>query len=289
MNILVIGGNRLIGKHLVENLLNEKHNVTIANRGLTPDDFGHKINRIILERTSEESIARAIGNNRYDIVYDSLAFSSNDVRCLLNVINCDKYIMTSTVSVYSPYMLNMYEKDFNPLNHSLKWRWRDDDVYSEVKRQAECALYQKYSQIPSIAVRFPFVVGNDDYLRRLNFYAEHIAKQIPIFVDNVDEQMSFITSAEAGKFLAYLAAHEFEGKINASACGTILMRDIISYIEQKTDKTAIISGDGVAAPYNGAKSHSMNLQKAKDLGFEFSDVNSWFWDLLDDVIAATIA
>jgi len=50
-------------------------------------------------------------------------------------------------------------------------------IYNEVKRQAEAALEQCYAHIPSVAVRFPFVVGEDDYTRRLHFYAEHVINQ----------------------------------------------------------------------------------------------------------------
>jgi len=268
----------------VENLLKSGHDVTIANRGLAPDDFGNQVNRIVLERTSSKSVSEVFFDKHYDIVYDSLAFSSNDVKCLLDVLKCDKYIMTSSVSVYENYQANMTESDFVPENHPLKWCWRADDTYNEVKRQAECALYQCYSHIPSIAVRFPFVVGEDDYTRRLHFYVEHVAKSLPIFVDNLDEQMSFITSEEAGRFLAWLCETDFCGKINASAYGTVSICDIIEYIEKKTRGLVVYSESGVFAPYNGANTHSMILQKAEDLGFKFSAVDSWIYGLLDRVI-----
>jgi len=67
MNILVIGGTRLIGKHLVKNLISKGHDVTIANRGTTPDDFGNNVSRTVLERTSAESISQALGEKHYDM------------------------------------------------------------------------------------------------------------------------------------------------------------------------------------------------------------------------------
>ena len=51
MNILVVGGTRLIGKHLVLNLLRNEHVVTIATRGKTKDNYGAKVNRICFDRT----------------------------------------------------------------------------------------------------------------------------------------------------------------------------------------------------------------------------------------------
>ena len=51
MNILVLGGTGFFGKHLVWELLHRGHEVTIATRGRTPDDFGDRVRRLIVDRT----------------------------------------------------------------------------------------------------------------------------------------------------------------------------------------------------------------------------------------------
>ena len=43
MNILILGGTRYIGKHIISSLLSKNYNVTIATRGKTPDPFGDLI------------------------------------------------------------------------------------------------------------------------------------------------------------------------------------------------------------------------------------------------------
>ncbi|MBX4261572.1 hypothetical protein KTC96_02520 [Clostridium estertheticum] len=55
----------------------------------------------------------------------------------------------------------------------------------------------------------PFVIGIDDYTNRVLFYVEHIVKEIPMFIDNIDNQMGFISSADAGKFLSFLAGNNY--------------------------------------------------------------------------------
>jgi len=286
MNILVIGGNRLIGKHLVKYLLVDGNHVTIANRGLTSDSFGSRVDRIVFDRTDAKSISMAFGDKHYDIVYDSLAYSSNDVKCLLDILKCGKYIMTSSISVYPQYKTNMKESDFEPVYHQLKWCWRKDNTYGEAKRQAECALYQLFNHVLSIAVRFPFVTGEDDYTNRLCFYVDHVVKSIPMLVDNSDEKMSFITSDEAGRFLAWLSLNDFCGRINASSRGTISICDIIQYVEKKTGVSALYSPHGEAAPFNGVETNNLDLQKAESLGFMFSNVGSWIYNLLDSYMVS---
>ncbi len=55
----------------------------------------------------------------------------------------------------------------------LKWCDRKAFPYEEVKRQAECALWQAYPDKNRIAVKYPFVIGKDDYTNRLRFYVEY--------------------------------------------------------------------------------------------------------------------
>lgn len=58
MKILVIGGTRYFGIHMVNKLLEQGHAVTIATRGKTPDLYGDKVERITIQRTNEESMQR---------------------------------------------------------------------------------------------------------------------------------------------------------------------------------------------------------------------------------------
>ena len=128
-------------------------------------------------------------------------------------------------------------------------------------------------------------MGKDDYTKRLRFYVEHTMKEIPMYIDNIDCQMGYIRSDEAGKFLAYLVDKDFTGAVNGSAYGTISPREIISYVEQKTGSKVHLSASGKEAPYNGEPEYSINTELAEKLGFKFSTLKDWIYDLLDYYIA----
>ncbi len=284
MNILVIGGTRYMGVHLVKYLLSDGHKVTIATRGQTRDCFGGDVDRIILDRTNPESLYNALNDKHFDVAYDSLAYCSNDIKYLLEALRCNKYIEISTMSVYPKIKPQLTEADFKPEAYPLKWCRRNDFPYDEVKRQAESALFQVYGNIPAAAIRFPYVIGEDDYTKRLFFYVEHIMNSIPMYINNRNEKMAFIQSQEAGRFLAWMANNDFCGCINAASYGNISLSDIISYIEDKTNKKALLLDTGEEAPYNGTPEYSMDLRKAEELGFQFSDLNMWIYNLLDTYI-----
>jgi len=282
VNILVIGGTQFIGVHLVKQLLASGHEVTIATRGRAKDIFGKAVNRLTIERTDSERISYALSGKFYDVVYDSQAYSSNEIKYLLDAVTCGKYIETSTVSVYYPnFKPKLSESDFDPRRYPLKWCSRNDFGYDEIKRQAECAMFQAYSHISCVAVRFPLVIGEDDYTGRLYFYVEHIVKSMPMCIDNLNAKMEFVMSCEAGKFLAWLADKNFCGSINAANYGSISLAEIIKYVESKCGTNAIISDNGTQAPFNGFPDYGLNLEEAGRIGYTFPNLTAQLHNLLD--------
>lgn len=283
MNILVLGGTRFFGIHLVKCLLSRGDHVTIATRGNIKAPFGDEVESIIIERSTELSIKNALRGKYYDVIYDNLVYSSNDIKYLLDNINCKQYIITSTTSVYDKH-LNTVEEDFNPRIGDVIWCSGSEYDYSKRKRYAEMALFQKYESQKAIAVRFPFVIGQDDYTNRLYFYVEHVVKKKPMYIENVNCQMGFVRSDEAGKFLAYLSKTDFTGSINGSSIGTISIKAILDYVIQETNIEPMLSESGEKAPYNGERDYSISTERAQQLGFEFSDLKGWIYGLLDHYI-----
>ncbi len=281
MKILVIGGTRFFGIHMVNELLDKGHDVTIATRGKASDEYGDKVKRITIERSDEASMKSALSGRHYDAVIDKIAYCSNDIKYVMEAVDCEKYIYMSSTAVYDPKHINTMECDFNGVSKKLVWCDRKDYPYEEVKRQAEYALWQEYADRDWLAVRYPFVIGKDDYTKRLLFYVEHTMKSIPMNIDNLDCQMGYIRSDEAGKFMAFLVDKDIRGAINGSSEGTISIKEIIEYVEKKTGTKAVIDQTGEKAPYNGETEYSINTEKAKSSGFRFSVLQDWIYELLD--------
>lgn len=279
--MLVLGGTRYFGVHLVTALIKYGYEVTIATRGKAHDSFTSQVKRKYLDRYDSDSIRNAILGTRYDVVYDNLAYASNDVKCLMDSLTCEKYVMVSSAAVYRQKKINTIESDFSPEMEKLKWCNRGDFSYDETKRQAECALFQKYTGQESIAVRYPFVIGEDDYTGRLLFYVEHVIKGLPMNIDNLNQKLGFIQSNEAGDFLAHLSLVKSNGPINGCSKGIISVGEIIKYIEQKCNAKAVCNSNGDAAPYNGESEYSLNTDKAERTGYIFSCLEDWIYELLD--------
>ena len=282
MNILVAGGTRFFGIPMIERLIADGHEVTVATRGRTPDDFGSKVKRLIFDRLDEAGIADALDGRSYDVVIDKIAYSSNDVKRLLDHVECRKYVLMSTSSVYENIGRDTPESAFAPGKYPLRWCERADSDYSEVKRQAECALVQSYPQQKYTAVRYPVVIGRNDYTGRLRFYVERILAGEPMYIDDMDSRISFIHETEAGEFLAYAAENDISGPVNGCGSGDISIAEIIGYIERKTGRKALLSEKGAAAPYNGYPPFAtLDTSKAEASGFVFGDVKKSVFNTID--------
>lgn len=287
MNILVIGGTRFFGKLLVEKLIDEGHAVTVGTRGKTSDRFGTAIERIAFDRTDEPSVRRALAGKRYDTVFDNIAYASNDVRRLLDVIEADRYILTSSAAVYTK-RATVSEDDWDPTAIPVQWGERADFSYEQGKREAEHALVQTYGRIPSVAVRFPYVIGEGDYTKRLLFYVEHAVRGIPLHVDNEFSPIGFISADEAARFLAFLATAECSGCVNAASNGNVSPHEIFERIAERTDRRPVFDKQGEPAPYNGDPPYDIDTSKAQRLGFAFAPTKEHLLPLIDAYIDEVI-
>lgn len=116
MKILVMGGTRFFGIPMVNELLAQGHEVTIATRGTSPDPFGDRVQRIVFQRADENSVREALIGTHYDVVIDKIAYCSNDIRYVMDVVDCDRYIHMSSTSVYDPKRMNTVESDFDAVS-----------------------------------------------------------------------------------------------------------------------------------------------------------------------------
>lgn len=277
--ILVVGGTRFFGIPMIKSLLQAGYEVTVATRGNTGKVFGDAVTYVTLDRCDSESVRKAIGGMHYDVIIDKVAYSSNDVKALLDHVTCDYYIQMSTGSVYDMGIIES-EDEFDPHTHELKWCNRLED-YQETKRQAEAAAVQCYNKQKNAFVRYPVVLGKNDYTRRLCFYAEHIMKEIPMKITGENYHFVFIQEDEAGELFRYLVDHPYEGALNGTSDGTISVAEIVDYVEKKSGKKAVISMDGEPAPFNITEDEAFCTDRAKAHGFRFMHLNDYIWDLLD--------
>ncbi|MFJ7825360.1 NAD-dependent epimerase/dehydratase family protein [Psychrobacillus sp. NPDC096623] len=287
-NALVLGGTRFFGVQLVESLLKQGFNVTVASRGNVEDPFGDKVNRVKVDRLNVGEMQKNFGATNWDIVFDQICYSSQEAIDSIDVFTgkTKKYVFTSSKSVYEQGGgdKGFAEEDFNPFEYELKIGPKEDFTYGEGKRQAEAAFFQRAS-FPVVAVRFPIVIGINDYTERLNYYIQKVRNEEEVHLVNLEAAMDYISEEEAGDFLAWVGQSDFEGPINAKSDGNVTMGELIEYIEEKTGKPAKVvatTEKESGSPYNISETWLISNENAKQQGYEFRNLKEYLPGLIGE-------
>lgn len=288
-NVLVLGGTRFFGKKLVERLLKEGDQVTIVTRGGLSHPFGEAVKHLQLDRTNAKALEEAIGESSYDVVYDNICYMPKEAEEAVKLFagKAGKYIVTSTLSVYPFGEPRKTESDFDAMNYTVPQPYPNEINYGEGKRLVEAIFFQKAS-FPVAAVRFPIVLGEDDYTRRLHFHVEHVHQELPIGMPNTGAAMSFIDADEAAAFLDWLGRSDAAGSFNACSKGEISPGGIVALIEEATGKkayTALETDNMHQSPFGVPEPWYMSTAKAEAAGYTFKGLEDWLHPLIKQLAA----
>lgn len=103
MKVLVVGGSRFNGYHLVRELVFAGHEVAVLNRGVTPVTFPAGVRRIQADRKDHARLKEALGNEDFDCVQDISAYTPDDVQSIVDLLDgrTGHYIFASSAVVYA--------------------------------------------------------------------------------------------------------------------------------------------------------------------------------------------
>ena len=286
MKILVLGGTRFFGTHLVKSLLSEGHDVIVATRGNLDFPFKDQIQFEKADRNNLEDLKILATLGPFDLIYDQICMSAKNANdaCIAFKGQCKKYVFASTGSVYDPQDdVELVEELFNQEKYLINLEDTKPYNYQEAKRQAE-AVFSKTAPFPVAMVRFPIVLGKDDYTNRLKYHVDAIKEGREIYFPNLMTQMGFIQSDEAGRFLNFIGKHSFTGSVNAVSSGYVTLFDLVAMIEKRTGKRALFAeevNDTNHSPFGFENDFMMPNKKAKALGFQFNELYDYLPGLID--------
>src|SRR5918994_5234361 len=100
MELLILGGTRFLGRHLVEAALGRGHRVTLFNRDLSGPGLFPEVERLVGDRDGDLS---ALRGRRWDAAMDTCGYVPRNVRASTSLLAdaVDHYAFVSSISVYS--------------------------------------------------------------------------------------------------------------------------------------------------------------------------------------------
>jgi 2'-hydroxyisoflavone reductase len=175
MRMLLIGGTRFVGRHVVGAALAAGHDVTIFHRGQTGKDLFPDVEHRIGDRNADLS---ALGDGRWDATVDTCAYFPRQVHELADALG-DRgghYEQVSSVSVYASPASRGYREDAplieldDPTVEEVT-----DETYGGLKVLCERVAVERFGP-HSLIVRPTYVVGPDDYTWRFPWWVARIAR-----------------------------------------------------------------------------------------------------------------
>jgi len=183
MRVLVIGGTLFMGRALVDELVKNGHEVAVLHRK-PKHDLGRRVENIMADRNSAESLREALMGRRFEVVYDNVydwerGTTAEQVEATVRICSSDRltrYIFLSSVAAYGD---GLNHKESDPLAP-------ESSVYPYVRHKAaaERMLFRMHSHsgLPVVTFRPPFVYGPGNPFYREQFFWDRLRAGRPIII-----------------------------------------------------------------------------------------------------------
>lgn len=205
MNILILGGTRFVGRHLVDTLLARGHDLTLFNRGQSgPAPAG-----VALRTGDRRGDLSALAQGEWDWVLDCCGYLPREVAasadCLRGRIG--RYLFISSISVYADFQQPPEEDAPLARLADPQTEQVDGQSYGGLKALCEAALQQRLGAA-ALALRPGLIVGPLDPTQRFSYWPARLARARagePILAPGrPDAPVQWIDARDLADFIAQL-------------------------------------------------------------------------------------
>jgi len=279
MKVLVFGGSGFISRRLVDLLIRDGADVTMATSGRTPNPFGDAVEEVKVDRFDRMSLYENLNSPPFfDVIYDMLGFRSRDVYDLIELFKnrVGRLVYTSSASVYRGLSGTLKESAFDPTKIEVGVPGMEKS-YEEGKRNCESILFNK-ATFPVAAARFPNVIGHDDSTLRFQDHLSRIRKGEKFLIPRKSGRRNYVWVDDAGRFLFWLGKNGKTGSYNAASSEYMEVSEVIKKLGEYMDVPAKIerTDDTTSnSAYYSASDYILSTQKAESEGFKFTRFEEW--------------
>src|SRR6202046_659772 len=214
LRILVLGGTKFLGVHIVELALQHGHSVTLFNRGKTNADLFPQLVHLKGDRDAQLD---SLKGKHWDAVIDDSGYVPRHVKLSAQLLapNVQRYIFISTISVYASFAQpNTEDSPVGKLAGETTEKV-DGGAHGALKalteKAAETAMPGKVA-----VVRPGLIVGPDDPSDRFTYWPARVARggEAPA-PGSPDAPIQLIDVRDLGEFLVRLIEGPTTGVFNA--------------------------------------------------------------------------
>ena len=177
MNILILGGTKFLGRHLVDSALARGHQVTLFNRGKTNPGLFPQVETIIGDR--EHDLEKLMGRT-WDAVIDVAGYLPRIVRLSVERLarsgSVGRYVFISSISVYPDSDLHKIGIDESDPVGTLKDETVEEitgETYGPLKALCEKTVMELYGE-RGLVIRPGLIVGPNDISDRFTYWTVRV-------------------------------------------------------------------------------------------------------------------
>ena len=215
MRILVVGGTRFVGRHVVEAALAAEHDVTLLHRGRGDDDLFPEAEHLHADRDVDLSL---LARREFDATVDTSAYFPRQVRSLSVALDGrgGRYLVISSTSVYA----QPDAQGFDESSHLVEPAGDDvteitEESYGRLKVSVEIAARELHHERATV-VRPTYVIGPWDYTQRFTYWVERLAEGGEVLAPgNPDDPIQVIDGRDLGVWIVGLLEDDVTGTFHA--------------------------------------------------------------------------
>jgi 2'-hydroxyisoflavone reductase len=239
MKILIIGGTRFVGRHLVTAARNRDHEVTLFNRGRHSSET--PVETIHGDRNSDLDKLRG---RRWDVVLDTCGILPRAVRAAAETLSgsLDRYIFISSISAYadlsapdvdeSAPLATLSDEQLQKANEIGSSPEASTASYGEMYGGLKALCEQAAEDVmPNrvLTIRPGLIVGPYDYTDRFTYWVVRTARGGEVLAPGrPDRYVQFIDVRDLAEFTVRLMERKETGVYNVIGPANVLtMNDVL--------------------------------------------------------------
>jgi nucleoside-diphosphate-sugar epimerase len=221
-HLAVLGGGRMIGPPLLRAAVDQGWRVTVLNRQSPPPADLAGVAHLAGDR-GDPAVVAELASLAPDAVVDLSCYEPEHLDLSLRALlpRTTRYVMMSTAAVYAPGDLLPWD-EAQPLGGDPLWGAYGDKKLRNEQLAAELAGGSP--DVPIVALRAPYLVGQPDFMRRLQFIADRVAHDGLVFVSGTGRALiQLLSPVDVASALLHLARPDLgldPGRVTAFNLGS---------------------------------------------------------------------
>ena len=239
MDLLVLGGARFLGRHLVEAALERGHRVTLFNRGKSNPGLFPEVEELRGERGGDLAPLRG---RLWDAAIDTSGYLPREVRRSAELLagSVGHYAFVSSISVYEDFGRTGIDEDApvleppEPEPEEMSW-----EHYGGLKVGCERAV-ERAMPGRALVVRPGMIVGPHDYTDRFPYWRRRVAEGGEVLAPGDPERpVQLIDARDLAAWIVRMAEEGRTGVYNATGPQhKLTMRGMLEGLREATGSDA---------------------------------------------------